>query len=286
MTARYLIIDTYLLYWGKVQRKDLTAHLGVGNVTATRIFSDYSANNPGALLMDPSAKAYVYTDSFTPITSPTPETVLPLMAYGVEHKQIKTTGFGPPTPSAVLAALCPEKVSAITRAMVSKMGVKISYSSNTSGPSERTVYPHALFIGGGAWYFRAFDAQSSKYRTFRFSRVKGVGKSEGGPEHSFKTVDAEWNSEITLTLAPHTKYKWKDALAMDLGLTDKPVSNLTVNKVMAGHVLTDLRVDCSPDASLNPNQYFLQLMNVHELAGVGSLKIAPGYVTWRETEAD
>lgn len=85
-----------------------------------------------------------------------------------------------------------------------------------------------------------------------------------------------------LTLASHTKHPQKDALAMDLGLQDRPVSNITVNRVTAGFVLTDLRVDCSVDASLNPFEYHLQLMNRHELIDVKALKIAPGYVVYEE----
>lgn len=86
---RHQVIDTYLLYWGRVQRKDLVRHLGIGNVTATRIFNDYSTKNPGERLFDPSKKAYVYTDSFSPLTIPSPESVLPLLAHGMEQKQLR-----------------------------------------------------------------------------------------------------------------------------------------------------------------------------------------------------
>lgn len=275
--SRHTIIDTYLLYWGRAQRKDLMRHLGIGSVTATRIFNEYSKLNPGALLINPSKKAYVYTAGFKPLEWPSPESVLPLLAYGIEQTQRAAICYGPASPRVVTAALCAKKVSAITRAMVSGVGVAMSYISGTSGVSTRHVYPHAVFMSGGVWYFRGYDDKSRSFRTFRFSRVELVGEEELLPEYLKTLVDEDWNSSATLTVAPHSRHPQKDALAMDLGLQDRPVSNIDVNRAIAGFVLTDLRVDCSINASLNPFEYHLQLMNRHELGDIDSLKIAPGY---------
>lgn len=277
---RNQIIDIYLLYWGRVQRKDLIRHLGIGNVTATRAFSDYGTKNPKSLFIDPSKKAYVYIEGFKPLSLPSPEDILPLMAYGREQKQLALSCFGPKPTHSVTAALCPLKVSAITRAMVSKSGIEISYISGTSGISERCVYPHSVFTGGGVWYFRGYDSKSKSYRTFRFSRIESVGIEKPSLGILKSVIDEEWSMSVTLTLAPHSKHPQKDALAMDLGLKDRPVSNIDTNRVMAGFVLIDLRVDCSVDARLNPFEYHLQLMNRHELSEIESLNIAPGFIVY------
>jgi len=56
-------------------------------------------------------------------------------------------------------------------------------------------------------------------------------------------------------------------------VADKPVTSA----VVAGFVLTDLRVDCSANGSLDPLEYPLRLMNRSELTSVESMAIAPGY---------
>ncbi len=281
---RYLIIDTYLLYWGRIQRKDLTRHLGIGNVTATRIFGEYSAANPEALLMNPAKKSYVYTENFIPLTSPSPESVLPLLAYGTEQKQLSTSGYGPMRPNTITAPLCQDKVSAVTRAMVSKTGIEMSYVSGSSGSTQRCIYPHAIFNGGGAWYFRGYDPQKNSYRTFRFSRIESIGEERPHLKYLENFTDKDWNEPVTLSLAPHSRHPQKEALAMDLGLQGRPVSNVEANRVTAGSILVDLRVDCSKKANLNPKEYHLQLMNLHELDDIKLLKIAPGYVTHDSSE--
>ena len=190
---RHIIIDTYLLYWGRIQRKDLARHLGVGNVTATRIFSDYSSKNPGVLLINPAKKAYVYTASFKSLTLPSPESVLPLLAYGIEQKKLTTSCYGPTRPGMMSAPLCAKKVSAITRAMISCAGIEMSYISGTSGLTKRCVYPHSVFNGGGTWYFRGYDSKSDSFRTFRFSRIESVGKESPALERLKTFKDDEWN---------------------------------------------------------------------------------------------
>jgi hypothetical protein len=89
--------------------------------------------------------------------------------------------------------------------------------------------------------------------------------------------DGEWNSNITLTIAPHTKHEHPDALCLDLGLVDKPVINIKTNKVLAGFTLSKMRVDSSKDAILDCKMFNLQLMNRHELVNIKSMEFAPGY---------
>ncbi len=133
--------------------------------------------------------------------------------------------------------------------------------------------------GGSAWYFRAFDTLHDEFRTFRFSRILGLADTEEGVSYPDTRQDDDWNEFVTLTLAPHNKHPARDALAVDLGLKDRPVSNASVNKAIAGFVLTDLRVDCSKAAVLNPQEYPLQLQNRSELLDIESMKLAPGFLS-------
>ena len=46
---------------------------------------------------------------------------------------------------------------------------------------------------------------------------------------------------------------------------------------VAGHVLRQWQVDCSPKASLRGPEYRLLLADLNVLEGVGSAELAPGY---------
>jgi len=126
---------------------------------------------------------------------------------------------------------------------------------------------------------RAYDTYRQEFRTFRLNRIQQATSTSSLEKSRPLSQDAEWLRHINLTLAPHPRRENQDALRIDLGLTNKPVKNITVNAVTAGFVLIDLRVDCSADGFLDPYEYHLKLMNRHELENVGSMNIAPGYRT-------
>lgn len=51
-------------------------------------------------------------------------------------------------------------------------------------------------------------------------------------------------------------------------------------------MLNDLHVDCTPDASLPPHAFNLQLMNRHELEHVDSIRaLVPGFIQNKDEEA-
>lgn len=278
LKERFGLIDMYLYYWGRVQRKDLSRHFNVGPVTASRIFKAYSQKYPDNIEFNVNGRAYVKTDRFKLNHITQPETALELLAYGVESRPLKGKLYGPQKLESYTAPLEPEYVSAVTRAMTSSDGVGISYVSG-SGDTKRTVYPHSIFQGGGAWYFRAFDSLNEEFRTFRFSRITGLTRVRVPTISTNQMVDDDWNTSVTLTLAPHNKHRSREALATDLGLKGRPVSNAVANKAMAGFVLIDLRVDCSASASLDPNEFPLQLQNRSELLDIESMVLAPGFNT-------
>ncbi len=81
-----------------------------------------------------------------------------------------------------------------------------------------------------------------------------------------------------LSVAPHSKHKNRSDLAIDLGMKDQYVRNISTNETLAGYVLNDLHVDCTPDASLPPHAFNLQLMNRHEVENINSIQVlVPGF---------
>lgn len=277
ITKRLALIDQYLLFRGQVSRADLINHFDIGIATASRTLKEYRAKFPDNMEYSVSDRSYVSASQFKSAYEHNVSQALALIAYGLEIREIEGARFGQAGPAPFSAPLSSDVVSYVTRAMVGGKPVDIEYASGSSGGTKRTIIPHSLFQGGGAWYIRAFDALRLEYRTFRLSRVRSAENSKESLTRFRGKPDTEWENQITLTLAPHPRRENQEALREDLGLNDKPVKNVTTNAVTAGFVLIDLRVDCSPEGALNPYEYHLRLMNLHELRNVESMKIAPGF---------
>lgn len=276
---RFTIIDMYIHYWGRLRRQDLQNHFTVGSVTASRVLKSYSDGYPSNVRYSVSHRAYVWSEFFHPKHLPPSEVALEILANGRASQPVSTRRYGPEEPR-FRSPLAPELVGAVTRAMVSQEVVSVSYVSGTSGASNKTLLPHAIFESGGAWYFRAYDWDKEGFRTFRFNRVVSILNNylSSGCENTVDvSMDSEWHTPVVLTLGPHSRHPRPQALQLDLGLDGRPVKNIIANSVTAPFLLTDLRVDCSEKAILNPFEYPLQLMNRSEVKSIQSMALAPGF---------
>jgi len=277
--SRFSIIDMYLHYWGRLRRQDLQNHWAVGSVTASRILKTYNVSYPANMLYSVSHRAYIWSESFRAEQLPPAEVALDVLANGRASQPVSTRRYGPEE-ALFRSPLAPKLVGAVTRAMVGTRAVNVSYVSGTSGASNKTLFPHAILESGGAWYFRAFDWDKQDFRTFRFNRIVSL-LNEHLPSDCGTMADAsmdlEWHTPVVLTLAPHSRHPRPQALQLDLGLQNRPVKNIISNSVTAPFLLTDLRVDCSESASLDPFEYPLQLMNRSEVKQIQGMVLAPGF---------
>ena len=276
---RFAFIGMYLHYWGRLRRQDLQNHLGVGSVTASRVLKSYSGIYPSNIVYSVSHRAYVWAESFRPAHLPPAEVALDILANGRACQSVSTRRYGPEEPT-FRPPLEPDLVGAITRAMVGEEAVNVSYVSGTSGASNKTLLPHAILESGGVWYFRAYDWDRQEFRTFRFNRVVSILNNhlpEDFENTASASKDSEWLTPVVLTLGPHSRHPRPQALQLDLGLENRPVKNIMANRVTAPFVLTDLRVDCSEKATLDPFEYPLQLMNRSEVLSIQGMMLSPGF---------
>jgi hypothetical protein len=274
---RFGVIETYILYRGYVQRADLSRHFDIGTVTATRALQAYTEKYPTNMVYSPSKKAYVHHVDFEASVPISPEFALELLAYGTYTSPLDLQTCGPSITKNLSPKLNRSIVAAITRAIYARNGIEVKYISASSGEKHRTLYPHSIFKAGSAWYFRAFDTKNSTFRTFRFNRTVEITSSGVTPHNDAQRQnDNDWLSEVSLSLSPHPNHPNRAALATDLGLETFSVKNLRVNKVIAPFILQDYRVDCSKDGSMDPQSFFLRLMNVKEFEGDDFLSWAPG----------
>ena len=275
-SARFSIIEHYLVFWGELRRAHLIKHFDIGTVSASRLISAYGDVYPTNLSYNVKRKTYVYDpELFKPAFSLEPEFALQLLSTGETIHSVPSHTYGPKQHQQRTLNVDINACAGITRAIVQSQSINVVYVSATSGEKTRRLTPISLFNGNGAWYFRAYDGHSKSFRTFKFNRVVSVDTTSTKPSTRHIEEDDEWNASVVLSLAPHTQHPNKQALALDLGLSDKPVFNVISNSVTAGYILQELRVDCSARATLNPLEYNYQLMNYDECKEHAFMELAP-----------
>jgi len=277
MSSQYLkrlsLIDFYLTYVGSFQRNDLINHFDIGSVTATRDIKEYRKLYPENIIYDVSSKSYVKNNTtFKKNFDHNDETALHFLSSGEWINEITTNKLIGIDTQYIKSQYAEDVISNLTQAIYSNCSLKVEYISNTSGQSSKELFPHSIFQLGTKWYTRAFDVENKGYINLKLSRVLSAELAEKG-SNSINHLhnDKNWNSELIITVAPHPKLPHPETALLDLNLQNKPVFNIKTNEGIAGIVLSSMKIDITEDASENPLNYQLRLMNRHELVNLPSL---------------
>lgn len=267
----------YLTYLGYCNRQDLISQIGIGIATASRDFQAYKTAHPDNLFLNQAKKRYESTPEFAAAYEhdvPSVLTFLTTATWPIEHKN---PGFGCHHQFTLPHGMNQLYVSAITRAIANSRVVDVAYCSANSGVAQRCIHPHAIMTNGLYWYTRAYDEKRKEFRNFRLSRLLEV---KDAPEIKYigQENDESWKNQVTITIAPHPRHKNTEAFLRDLGLEGKPLINLRTSEVMAGFLLSSLRVDCSEEHQMDHNQFPFVLLNRHELVDISSMVISPGFI--------
>ncbi|MGF6097836.1 helix-turn-helix transcriptional regulator [Pseudomonas sp. 18175] len=275
---RLAYIDFRLYFTGVVSRTDLMERFGVGGAAATRDFGLYREIAPGNTELDSVTKLYVIREAFSPLIVHSPERVLTALSQGFGYGM--DSDEKPLIPHESVSLLSRPKVeilAPITRAIRLKRVVTITYTSG-SGQSEREVVPFAIGCDGLRWHVRAFDRKRSNFGDFVLTRIGQAEiqmgekpRYEEAPEH-----DDQWNRMLELPLVPHPDKDSTEIVKRDYEMHEG-VLKLRVRAAMAGYVLQQYHVDCSPDHSIGDKAYRLWLQDPLALYGVESSMFAPGY---------
>ena len=244
---RLVYIDFRLYFTGTASRTDLMDRFGVGAAAATRDFAQYREIAPQNTELDTVTKHYVMRETFSPVVEHSPERVLTALSH--------------------------------SRAISLNQVVKISYTSG-SGKSEREIVPFAISCDGLRWHVRAYDRKREKFVDFVLARIGSaqVQLEEQPLTHENKKNDDQWNRMLDLPLVPHPDKDCAQIMMCDFDMPDG-VLRLRVRAAMAGYVLQQYHVDCSPDHSIKDKAYRLWLSDPLALYGVESSMFAPGYRT-------
>lgn len=278
---RLAYIEYKVWFFGEVARKDVLERYGLATAAGTRDMILYRELAPGNVVYE--GKVYRYAPTFRPLFQHTAERVLAGLTTGV--------GAGEPSggtellPHAVPARLhLPDldTLATVTRAIHARQVLRLTYHSMKTGAVEREIVPHALVDSGVRWHVRAFDRNKGEFRDLVITRMEGVTAASSTTcspvgAHEQPDADAEWNQLVQLALVPHPKHRYPESIAKDFGMQDGQL-NVNLRAAVAGHVLRQWMVDCSPDASLQGFAYRLWLPDAKPLAVVKSAELAPGFV--------
>lgn len=280
---RLTFIDFRLYFLGELRRADLIERFSISAAVATRDIALYREIAPGNCEFDNSAKTYRLGSEFDPIFEHPVKRALVALSQG--FGEVAGDNTGPLVRSDFPVALSLPRVeilAGVSRAIYSQAAMQVSYSSNTSGASERELVPFALVNNGSRWHARAFDRKSKSFRDFMLTRMSNisvakdsVAKPEEMPEN-----DVQWSRIIELELVVHPSVDRPEVIAQDFEMVNG-VMKIRVRATNAGYLLRQWNVDCSPDHSMKGKEITLCLRDPLILHAAESAALAPGYVDYR-----
>ncbi|PCI53427.1 MAG: WYL domain-containing protein [Gammaproteobacteria bacterium] len=273
-------IEFKAYFHGRVGRNDLLQRFGIKAAAATRDFAKYNEIAPNNLVYDIRAKHYVPTRDFSPIFEYSTSRVLSTLAEGfgdgLKNNQGDNFICENPTqlnePNLKLVAL-------LSRAVINRNVIEITYCSLSSGETRRKIVPFALVNNGLRMHIRSWDRKRERFTDFVITRIEDpvVLENELVNEFEMENMDEQWNTKVILEIIPHPRLRHKKTIEKDYCMING-VKRVEVRAALAGYLLRRWNVDCSDNHCLTGDEYHLALGNVDSLSNdIDNIMLAPGF---------
>lgn len=232
LAERLAFIDFRLRYLGEIARSDLIDEFKIGQATASNDLKRYKALRPENTDRDNASRTTVaMKGSFSPLIVLNVYTALNFILHGFCRNELLTRPSYLPSSSIdalmIMDTLQEENVAAITRAIHSQSGLHCCYLSNSSeNHDERLLFPTAIFVDRGHWYFRAYDrnakTEDSGFKNFKMVRVKSAKQlPDSKPKHlECMPQDDAWHTLLPLQLVIHNDCQKRALLEKEFGFVD------------------------------------------------------------------
>lgn len=274
---RLAFIDFALMFKGETNRVEICRRFNVYPTQVTKDFVLYKQFAPDNIVYDSKLRMQVRGENFKPLFEYNVSKTLSSLSHGfgdgmdlmIESQLPIETPYLFNEPKLVI-------VSKLTEALYKKLPISMQYISLSSGESSREIVPHSIVNNGLRWHLRGFDRLTQEFRDFVLTRISSIKLLHNNSieEYEKMEADSDWNDEITLELIPHPKIKYKKAIEQDYDMQDgKKI--LTVKVANADYLLRLWNVDCSRDASLKGDEFYLWLENNLDVAKRINLVLAP-----------
>lgn len=276
---RLAYIEFRLWFLGDVCRRDLMERFGIAPAVATRDFTAYRDLAPQNIDFDGRRKVYIPSRHFAPVFEHSPDRVLTAISRGFgDGDDRQGDSYLPCELPVRLNRPSLEELAVVTRAIHQKQALRVKYHSLKRGTADREIVPHALVDSGLRWHTRVFDRKTREFRDLVISRIEAalpVSDKEILP-HEMAQADEEWNRQVDLVLVVHPGVDRPEIVQRDFGIRQGEL-HVAVRAAIAGYVLQQWNVDCSPERRLDPTIHRLCLKDWASVYGIASAAIAPGY---------
>jgi hypothetical protein len=270
---RLQYIEIMAFYAGVVTRSDVARAFGLSDPAATKDLKLYGDLAPGNLAYQHGVFGFVPAPHFSPAFADlAPAAVLPVIAANLavaNGPYGATLIYGLPTAALPLPARLPgaATLAQLTRAIFGSRQLRVRYRSLSGRDSagDRIVEPHTLVDTGLRWHVRAYDAAHCDFRDFVLSRIVEA-ECLDTPAESSVDYDEDWVETVSLRLAPHAglEVAQRASLLLDYA-AEGEVIEVGVRRALLGYLLQRLRVDTTPDHTMNPQANQLMLLNRDEI---------------------
>ena len=275
---RLAFIEFRVWFYGEVARKHVLERFEIATAAGTRDLMLYKQLAPNNVSYD--QKHYRYLPTFSPLFQHDVDKVLAALTAGVSAAD---TGRSSETISHAapkrLNQPALDTLATVTRAIHAGQVLSLTFLSMKKGPGKRIIVPHSLVDSGLRWHVRAFDRTKGHFRDLVLTRMENVhALTDCSPPalQELIAADTQWNRMFTLTLIPHPSRPHPEVIAKDFGMQQGQLK-VSVRGAVAGYVMRQWQVDCSPDASMRGQEIRLRLADPATLHGAGSAALAPGY---------
>ena len=279
---RLAFIEFRIWFFGEVTRKNVLERFGIATAAGTRDLTLYRELAP--LNSAYEGKVYRYIPTFQPLFQHQVHRVLSALTSGFGDGERSADGAVMPHEVPLRLNQPPlEVLATVTRAIRGCCPLRLVYHSMKTGPAKREIVPHALVDSGLRWHARAFDRSKKEFCDLVLTRMEKVtaltathAAAKAQPQE-LQVADQQWQRMVDLDMVPHPAHLHPGAIEKDFGMQQGHL-NVSVRAAVAGHMLRQWQVDCSPDAALAGPQFRLRLANLKDLDAVENAVLAPGFV--------
>ncbi|CAK2075289.1 putative DNA-binding transcriptional regulator YafY [Vibrio crassostreae] len=268
---RYRMIEVIALWEGRLTTNHLIKSFGIGRQQASKDINTYLTDvAPGNLVYDKQLKGYKPSDCFAPrLTSGHADEYLHILSRSedmtITFKELDMGFENTTMVRPVTRNIAPEILRPLVQAIREKKRVDISYTSLKDGIEvDRLISPHTLVCTPLRWHVRAYCEYSRGYRDFVLSRIRGIPDINDKMTMG-KSQDELWNNEITVELAPDSRFTTNQAavISNDYGMNENMLQ-IPTNAALVRYVLDAYNIDINMLNS-NPKGQQIILNNFEEL---------------------
>ncbi|PHN84550.1 WYL domain-containing protein [Vibrio splendidus] len=268
---RYRMIEVIALWEGRLTTNHLIKSFGIGRQQASKDINTYLTDvAPGNLVYDKQLKGYKPSDCFAPrLTSGHADEYLHILSRSedmtITFKELDMGFENTTMVRPVTRNIAPEILRPLVQAIREKKRVDISYTSLKDGIEvDRLISPHTLVCTPLRWHVRAYCEYSRGYRDFVLSRIRGIPDINDKMTMG-KSQDELWNNEITVELAPDSRFTINQAavISNDYGMNENMLQ-IPTNAALVRYVLDAYNIDINMLNS-NPKGQQIILNNFEEL---------------------